>query len=325
MTHRRFFLFALAMASGIASWGNAGAQAYPARTIKLITGYGPGGSSSPINRKFAEELSRQLKQPVIVEDKPGAGNSIGARLAMAAPPDGYTLHIGGLNPHPLIQVGGVDLGKEMEPVGIIGEVPLLFVTSAASPKPLKTVADIVAYARANPGAMNFASSGGGGHWNMKMGLFANRVGGIDYTHVPYKGGSDVQIAITRGDAQITLLTAGSARPLVESGKGYAVMMAASQRAANMPEVPTPAELGLKSVTASTLFVLWAPRGTPHDIIAKLNGAMQAIARDPAHIEWMRERAGNAPPVVTPEQTRDYYEAQVRELEEAARITGLKPG
>lgn len=311
----------LAAALVLGTAASAWAQDYPSRPIKIITGYAAGGLGSMTTRLFADELSRQIKQAVVVEDKPGASNSIGAKLAMAAPPDGYTLLSAGINSHPLLFKGGVDLQKEMEPVAVAAVVPLAFLTSAA--KNLKTVADVVAFAKANPGKLDFASSGGGAQLHLMMTLFANRTG-ITYTHIPFRGSSEIQTAIGRGDVHITLLSAPSSMSLIQSGKAHPVMIGASERSTLLPDTPTPKELGIKPFSVDSLQVIYAPKGTPKEIIQKLSAASIAAAKDPAFIEALKARTGTRPLAYTPEQTRAMVDDKLEELEEAARIANYKP-
>ena len=312
-------LCALLLSMGAA--GSALAQAYPAKPVKIISGYVAGGIGSTIAQLFANELGRQLKQTVYVEDKPGASNTISARAAMAARPDGYTLHIGGINAHPLLYKRGVDLSREMVPVATVATMPLVFVTTAT--QPMKNVAELVAYAKSHPGKLDFASSGGGAQHNLLMALFASRVG-ISYMHIPFKGTGEIQTAIARGDVHITLLTPPSALPLLASGKAHAVLIGAPERSPLLPNVPTSAEAGLKPFTADTMLVLWAPRGTPRDVIQKLSTAALAVNKDPAYAESLKEKTGSPPMAFTPEQTGQLFASKVEELLEAFQIAKYKP-
>ncbi|HSW19482.1 MAG TPA: tripartite tricarboxylate transporter substrate binding protein [Ramlibacter sp.] len=311
----------LANTAALAADASDAAQRFPERPVKIITGYASGGIGSQLARMFGEELSRRLKTPVVVEDRPGASNTIGARAAMAAPPDGHTLHVGAINSHPLLFKGGVDLASEMEPVATVALMPLVIVTSAT--QSLRSVAEVVAYAKANPGRLDFASSGGGAQHNLFMGLFASRAG-IRFTHVPYRSAGDIQTGLARGDVHLTLLTAPSALPILAGGRAHAVMIGAAQRSPLLPDVPTPAQVGLKPFTADTLLVLWAPKGTPRPVIDKLSQAAMAINRDPAYAESIKARTGTLPLPLTPDETREQFAGKVHELMEAIRVTGYQP-
>jgi len=308
---------AILLGSSTSIW----AQEYPNKSIRIITGYAAGGIGSTIARMYADELGRQIKQSVIVDDKPGASNSIGAKLAMATQPDGYTLFIGGINAHPLLFKGGIDLQKEMEPVAVAGVVPLAFLTSSA--KNLKTVADVVAYAKSNPGKLDFASSGGGAQLHLMMSLFAHRVG-ITYMHIPFRGSSEIQTAIGRGDVHITLLSAPSSLGLIQSGKAVAVMIGADERSSLLPDVPTPRELGIKPISVDSLQIVYAPKGTPKEIIQRLSLASIALAKNPIYIESMKLKTGTRPLAYTPDQTRVMVNEKLEELEEAVRIAKYSP-
>lgn len=311
-------LLAIAASFGLSA---ASAQTYPDKPIRMISAFAPSGATATIARILAEEMGKQLKQNVLVEDKPGASGVIAARAAMAAPADGYTLHIGGLNPHPLVLKNGVDLLTEMEPLGVAADLPLLFVTTTA--KPLKTVADVVAYAKANPGRLDFASAAGGAELNLIMALFANRAG-MTFTHIPFRSSGEIQTALGRGDVHITLLTATSAKPLITSNKANPVLIGTPARLDMYPDVPTPKDMGYKPFTSNTIIGLWAPKGTPPDVIRKLSAALINVQKDPKYIENFKARTGIAPVGLTPEQTREFFASKVSELEEAIRLTGFKP-
>lgn len=297
------------------------ADPYPSKPIRIITGYATGGLGSIVTRLYAEELGKHLKVNVLVDDKPGASNSIGARLAMGAQPDGYTLLCAGINSHPLLFKGGMDLQKEMEPVAVAGITPLAFLTSDA--KNLKSVKDVVDFAKANPGKLDFASSGGGSQLHLMMSLFANRTG-ITYTHIPFRGSSEIQTAIGRGDVHITLLSAPSSLAVIQSGKAHAVMIGADERSSLLPDTPTPRELGIKPFSVDSLQVIYAPKGTPKDIIQKISAASIAVAKDPVFIEAIKSKTGARTYAYTPAQTRAMVDEKLEELEEAARIANYKP-
>jgi tripartite-type tricarboxylate transporter receptor subunit TctC len=295
------------------------AQSYPSRPLRLVSGTQAGGITSVQARMFGDELAQHLRQPVVVEEKPGAANMIAARLVMGAAADGYTLHVGGINPHPLLEKNGIDLSREMEPVGIISSVPMVFVTTATLP--LDTVRAVADFATANPGRLDFGSSGGGAHWNLMMTLFARRAGGFSHSNVPYKGAPDIQLALGRGDIQISMLTPPSIVPLIASGKARAILIAAPSRSPLLPNVPTPAEAGLRPFSASTDMYLWAPRGTPREVIEKLNAAMVAIAKDRKYSEAVMSKTGAAPLALTPDEALAHFTNEVQQLREALGESG----
>lgn len=297
------------------------AQHYPSRPIKIVSGFATGGVTSTIARLLADGLSKQLNQPVMVEDKPGASGVIGARAAMAAPADGYTLHIGGLNPHPLLVKNGIDLLNEMEPIGLAVDLPQLFITTAA--KPLGTVAEVIAFAKANPGRLDFASTAGGAELGLIMALFANRAG-ITFTNVPFRSAGEIQTALGRGDVHVALLSASSSAALITGKLASPVFFGAPERLPLYPDVPTPSDLGFKPFTSNALIGLWTPKGTPVEVVKKLSAATMAAQRDPAYIEAVKARTGIAPTALTSEQTRALFASKIAEHQEAIRLTGFKP-
>jgi tripartite-type tricarboxylate transporter receptor subunit TctC len=298
------------------------AQDYPSAPIRIITGYGPGGIGFTVPRMFGEELGNVLKQRVVIDDRPGAGNSIGARAGVKSKPDGYNLFIGGLGPHPLMQKNGVDVSAEMLPVALVLEVPLVFATSTKLP--LKTVAELVSYARANPNKLNFASSGGSAYLALMMRLLAERAGGISYVHVPYKSATEIQVGFSTGDVHIALVSALSTQASTKRGESTPILLAGRERSPMLPNVPTPAEAGIKDFSVETLFGLWAPVGTPREIISKLNAAANEVAGNPAYIARVSGGIGVTPQVATPEQTLARFRTQLRLIQEAVRLSNYTP-
>lgn len=314
-------LRAVLLSLSLAAAGSVGAQTFPDKPIKIITGFGPGGMGNIVTHLFAENLGRKLGQPVIVEDRPGASNSIGARAVMTAPADGYTLHMGGFNAHPALFKNGIDFSKELEPVGLAAAVPLALVTSSAHP--LKTLPEIVAFSRATPGGVFFGSSGGGAAQHMMMALLAKRTG-IQFTHVPFKGSGELQSALARGEMHLAFLSAVSSLPLVRAGKMNAVVIGGNSRSSLLPNVPTLAEAGLKPFSTDSLMMVWAPKGTPREVIRTLNDAAQAVAKDPKFIEALTTRTGVTPVALKPEEMLKMYQDAIADIVEASALVNYKP-
>lgn len=314
----RAAMLALFLAATPGAW----AQAFPAKPIKIITGFGPGGMGNVVTHLFAEDFGRKLGQPVIVEDRPGASNTIGAKAVMSSPADGYTLHMGGINSNPALFKNGIDLSKEMEPVALAVAVPLVLVTSAAHP--LKTLPEIKAFAAKTPGGIFFGSAGGGAAQHMMMALLSKRAGGIPFTHVPFKGSGELQSAIARGEMHAAFLSAVSSMPLIRAGKKTPVLTGGDTRSSLLPDVPTLAEAGLKPFSTDSLMMVWAPKGTPPAIIRKLNEAAQAVAKDPKYIEAMSTRLGVTPVAMTPEQMLKMYQEAINDIVEASALVNYKP-
>jgi tripartite-type tricarboxylate transporter receptor subunit TctC len=254
---------------------SAFAQDYPNHTIRIIVPTPAGGPVDTMARLIASALPAELKQATYVENRPGAGNTIGSRLAAAAEPDGYTLMVSaasGLIMSPMIHKNAGYDAASFAPVMLIAETPQVLVVN---PKlPVKSLADLVALAKAGPGKLNYSTGGAGTLPHLSAELF-KRLTGTDIVHVPYKGGAPALIAVVAGDTQLTFDTLGTSLQLIRDGKLRALAVGAPKRVAELPDVPTMAEAGLPALTTGAWTALMAPRATPPAIIAKLNAAANA--------------------------------------------------
>jgi tripartite-type tricarboxylate transporter receptor subunit TctC len=251
------------------------AQDYPNHTIRIIVPTPAGGPVDTMARLIASALPAELKQATYVENRPGAGNTIGSRLAAAAEPDGYTLMVSaasGLIMSPMIHKNAGYDAASFAPVMLIAETPQVLVVN---PKlPVKSLADLVALAKAGPGKLNYSTGGAGTLPHLSAELF-KRLTGTDIVHVPYKGGAPALIAVVAGDTQLTFDTLGTSLQLIRDGKLRALAVGAPKRVAELPDVPAMAEAGLPALTTGAWTALMAPRATPPAIIAKLNAAANA--------------------------------------------------
>jgi len=256
----------------------APAQDYPNRPVRIIVPTPAGGPVDVMARLLANALPETLKQSVFIENKPGAGNTLGSRLAAAADPDGYTLMVSaasGLIMSPMIHKNaGYDLDS-FTPVMLIAEAPQVLVIDPALP--FKSVAELVAYAKAHPGKLNYSTGGAGTLPHLAAELFKN-LAGVDIVHVPYKGGGPALTAVMAGEAQLTFDTLGTSLQLIRDGKLRVLAIGAAARVPDLPDVPTMAELGMPELTAGAWTALMAPRRTPPEIVAKLNAAANAALK-----------------------------------------------
>jgi tripartite-type tricarboxylate transporter receptor subunit TctC len=251
------------------------AQTYPDHPVRIIVPTPAGGPVDVMARLIASNLSSQLQQNVVVENKPGAGNTIGSRVAAEAAPDGYTLMVSaasGLIISPMLyKTAGYDAAS-FTPIALTTETPQLLVIN---PKlPFKTVAELVAYAKANPGKLNYSTGGSGTIPHLAAELF-KRATGTDIVHVPYKGGGPALTGVVAGEVQMTFDPVATSLPLIKDGKLRALAIAGPQRSAALPNLPTMAESGYPTVLVGAWTALLAPKGTPAPIIAKLNAATNA--------------------------------------------------
>lgn len=297
---RRLLLAAL-MSFAAAS---AGAQGYPDHPLRIIVPTPPGGPVDVVARLVAAALPAALGQNVVVENKPGAGNIIGSKLAAEAAPDGYTLTVSaasGLIMSPMIYPNAGYDYRSFAPIALIAETPQLLVVN---PKlPVKTVGELVAYAKTNPGKLNYSTGGIGTLPHLSAELF-KRVAGINIVHVPYKGGGPALIGVVAGEAQMTFDTVVTSLPLARDGKLRVLAVAGPKRVTEMPDVPTMTEAGYPALSTGAWTALLAPKDTPGLIVARLNAALnKALGEEP--MKGTLARLGAQPRGGTPQQLADH--------------------
>ena len=252
------------------------AQDYPTKPIKLIIPYPPGGATDVIGRIVALKMSEALGQQLIVDNRAGATGSIGASAAATAAADGYTLLLGALTSHSInaaLQPNlSFDLARDFAPIGVVGQVPLVFVVN---PKmPVKTLKELMAYTKANPG-VSFASSGNGSPQHMAGEMFKS-ITKLDMLHVPYKGSGPAMNDLVGGQVQSMIETMPAALPHIKAGSLRPLAVALPARSSNLPDVPTAGEAGLPDFIVTSMFGLLAPAKTPPAIIAKLSAALEKV-------------------------------------------------
>ncbi len=267
---------ALALLAGIAL-----AQPYPGKPIRLIVPFPPGGATDIVGRAFAQKLSEQLGQPVIVDNKPGAGGTIGSDLAAKAPADGYTLLMATTSTHSIAPSLYANLPydplRDFAPISHIADSTNLLVVGAMVPA--KDVRELIALAKAQPGKLTYASSGSGTIVHLTAELF-NSMAGIQMTHVPYKGTALAVPDIMSGQVTMIFDNIVSAQPGLKTGKVRALAVTGTRRTPLAPDLPTVAESGLPGFASDTYFGLFAPAGTPKAIVDKLNVEANKILAQP---------------------------------------------
>ncbi len=277
---RTAMLAALA-ALGVAAAAPAAAQPYPNRPVRIIVPTPAGGPVDVMARLLANALPAQLGQNVIVENRAGAGNTLGSRAAAAAEPDGYTLLVSaasGLIMSPMVyKAAGYD-ETSFAPIALIAETPQVLVAHPATP--FGSVAALVAYARANPGKLNYSTGGAGTLPHLTAELF-KQLSGTDIVHVPYKGGGPALTDVVAGQVQMTFDTAGTSLQFIRDGRLKALAVSNPTRLAELPDVPTMPELGYGAINSGAWVALLAPLGTSPAIIARLNQAANDALRSPA--------------------------------------------
>ena len=276
------FARVVACALGVLTAGAAAAGAYPDKPIRMLVPYPPGGITDVLTRSLAELMRKDLGQPVIVENKPGANTALAAQALATAPADGYTVMMAAaatvvMNPLLYAKLG-YDAERDFTPVARIAETPLVLVVRTESPA--RTLADLIAAAKAKPADASFASTGMGSTLHLAGELLQLETG-TQILHVPYKGSAPALNGVLGGETQFMIDSVGSSIPLIKGGKLRAVAVTSAKRLPALPEVPTVAESGVPGFDVSTWFGLLVPRQTPPAIVNRLNAAVALAVRDPA--------------------------------------------
>jgi len=279
LTRRQVLFLAASCAALAATGGKSRAQAYPAKPVRIVVGFVAGGNFDIVARLLGQSLSEQLRQPVIVENRPGASSNIGTEAVIRAPADGYTLLLGGavnaVNAT-LYDNLGFNFISDLAPVAGVVRFPNVMTVGASFPA--KTVAEFIAYAKANPGKINHGSSGNGTTQHLAGELFKTLTG-VDFLHVPYKGGSQAISALLGGQVQVLFEALPPSIPHIRSGQIRALGVTTATRSAALPDLPTLGEF-VPGYEASGWNGLCAPKNTPADIIEKLNKLVNASLADP---------------------------------------------
>ena len=288
--HRRSILqLSLAASLPLGALPRALAQAWPARPVRLLVGYSPGGAVDVVARALAQPLSAALGQPVIVDNRPGGGTNIANRALIDSPPDGTTLMLvanaAAANPS-LYQPPPFDAARDLTPISLVGRVPVVIATGAQSE--IGSIAKLVALSKAQPGSINYGTPGNGSTPHLAMELF-ERAAGIHLTHVPYKGGAQAITDTLAGHIQTVAVNALEVLPHVKAGKLRVLAVLSPARSGVLPEVPTIAESGFPGFEASVWYGLVGPAGLPPALVARLHAEVQKALASPE----VRERLAGA--------------------------------
>ncbi|MES2480662.1 MAG: tripartite tricarboxylate transporter substrate binding protein [Pseudomonadota bacterium] len=315
---------ATALALGAAL--GAFAQDYPSRPVKLIVGFGAGGATDAIARLYGQKMSELLKQPFIIENRPGAGQLTAIRTLQSAQPDGYTLYLG--TGSSLAQGPGMrkdlpyDPLKDFNLVALVATTPGVIIVPAVMP--VRTVAELLAYSAAHPGKINYGSAGHGTASHLQVEYFQSLTQ-TKWTHVPYKSDADVVREIGEDRIQFSISTTQQSMPLIKAGKLRALAVTTSQPLSYMPGVATLRETGVKgleSIEPYTFYGLVAPNGTPAAVVSRLNEAVNQISGMPEIKSRMTESLFAEPATSTPASFRTFMEKEVAKWTQVGKTVKL---
>lgn len=310
------------LALTIAGPRTASAQSYPAKAVRIVVPFPPGAGADIVTRLIAAKLGSAFGQQFVVDNRAGAAGHIGAEVAAHAAPDGYTL----LSTPASIVISrslypklNYDIEKDLDPVVLIASAPFVLVVHPSLPA--RNVRELIALARAKPGELYYASTGNGGTPHLATEIFKMQAK-IDIVHVPYKGTPPAVTDLLSGQVQLMFANTLSVLPHVRSGRLRALAISSSKRSAAAPELPTVAESGMPGFDVSTWFGMLAPRGTPKEIIDRLDGEVRKIVRM-ADVRARLISQGADPIGSTPEEFRAYLKSELVKWEKAVKAVGVR--
>jgi len=309
----RILLWAMVISvAGMVPRASADDRAYPERLIKLIVPAPPGGQTDVLARFLAQRLQSSLGQSVIIENRPGAGGGLGARAAAAAAPDGYTLFFGNTSTLAIIPVvsknPGYDPAKHFAPIASVSESYMILVVHPSFAG--KSIQEFVAYAKANPGKLNFAHAGAGNVTHL-TGEMLKSLAGIDFVNVPYPGGAESATGVMAQQVDFALESPVILLPLISDGKLRALGVTSAKRKTEASDIPTMIESGIAGFVVTLLTGVVAPAGTPPAIVDKLNGAINEALRTP-ETQAILAKFGSEARISSPQEFSAYLAAETQE-------------
>jgi tripartite-type tricarboxylate transporter receptor subunit TctC len=323
ITRRRANVSMLAVLSCASLPFAAVAQDFPTRVIRLVVPYPPGGPTDVAARIIANAMSAKLSQPIVIENKPGgAAGTVGGRYAASSDPDGYTLvmsQVGSLTVAPFLYKLDYDPIKDFAPIGIVAETPEILTINPSLPA--NTVAEFVAYAKSNPGKLDFASPGVGTLPHL-LGEQLQLAAGIKLTHVPYRGAGPAVSDLLGGQVQVMFDSTSVMLPHIQAGRLRALAISSAKRIAQIPNVPTVAEAGYPQLTESLWTALLAPAATPEPIIQKLNTALNESVKTP-EVQKAYANLDVVTRIVTPQELKTFMGEEVRKWQQVVGQAGIK--
>ncbi|HVQ61348.1 MAG TPA: tripartite tricarboxylate transporter substrate binding protein [Burkholderiales bacterium] len=302
----------------------AHAEVYPAKPIRMIVAYPPGGGTDIVGRMVAQKLGETLGQSVVVENRGGASGNIGTEIAARAAPDGYTVLMGNVAPNAinvsLFKNLPFDPVADFAPVSLVASTPNILVVHPSTPA--RSVKEVVALARSRPGVLNFASAGVGSSSHLAGELF-RILAGADIVHVPYKGAGPAMVDVLSGQVQLYFATMPAAMPHVKSGKLVPIAVTSLKRSQALPDAPTIAESGVPGYEASTWYGLLAPAHSPDAAIARLHESVVKILGDAALRAKLADQ-GFEPVGDSPKEFAAYIRSEIAKWGKVIRDAGIRP-
>lgn len=315
-------LFAHAAAGAAASKGADAAQAYPARPVRLIVPFPPGGGTDIVGRMIGEKLAGALGQPFVVDNRGGAASTLGSAIAAKAAADGYTVLLVtatfaiSANYYKTLPYDPV---KDFDAIGLVASQPLVLVTHPSVQA--KSVKEVIAFAKANPDKLNYASGGEGGINHLAAEMLKSMTG-IRMVHISYKGLGPALTALLAGEVQLFIATLGPALPHVRAGKLRALALGSAQRSSTVPELPTIAESGVPGYEATNWYGFLAPRGTPQSVVGLLSQQIVAALVD-KDVRHRLAAVGFEPTPSAPRQFADYLKSEIGKWERTMKVAGVR--
>ena len=300
--------------------GLALAQAWPAKSVRMVVPFAPGGVTDSTARLVAAQMQEALGQPVIVDNRTGAGGVIATDHVAKSAPDGYTILMASAAPQTLLQFlqkTGYDGVKDFAPITLVNTFPIVLMVHPSVPA--NNVRELIALAKQQPGRLNFAGAGG---LTQFAGEIFKYMAGVDMIYIPYKGGAPAAAAAAAGDAQVTFANYSDALTHMKSGRLRALGMTSAKRFPQSPEVPTIAEAGIPGYQVDSWNGLLAPAGTPPEIVGRMAAAVQQGLKDPATHKRMEEM-GTQPVADSPAQFRAFLETEVKKWGDFVKQSGIK--
>jgi len=317
-------LSGLALACATGPCVSAGADAYPSRPIRLIIPFAPGGATDTMMRPIADQMGERLGQPMVLENRGGAGGTIGTDVAAKARPDGYTLLIGIISPMAInVELFGsklpYDPRKAFAPISMITKIPVLLTVHPSMP--VRSMKDLIALAKKNPGRLTYGSAGVGTTNNL-TGELVNLEAGIKTIHVPFKGAGPAMVATISGETDMLYSGPPGALPHVRTGRVRAIAVTGERRMDQLPDVPTMAESGLPGAQVSGWYSLVAPAGTPQEIIERLRTALIETIKMPSVVATLSSQ-GATLESSTPAELRAFIDAEISKWSRVIKAAGIK--